>query len=77
VYTKLQPNPPFGARMPLEAAPLDAATTACVLAWITQAAEATQGGAADAGGAAPSGDAGSGGIGDGAADGNAGEGGAE
>lgn len=40
IYVKLQPNPAFGARMPLGAAPLDSATIACVLAWITQVATA-------------------------------------
>ena len=35
LYTKLNAGPAFGARMPLGATPLDSATTACVLAWIT------------------------------------------
>jgi hypothetical protein len=38
LYAKLTASPPFGARMPLGAAPLDTATLACVLAWVTQAA---------------------------------------
>jgi hypothetical protein len=50
--TKLQPDPPFGARMPLSAAPLDGATIACVLAWIEQTAEATHGDAGDGDGGA-------------------------
>jgi hypothetical protein len=37
LYEKLGASPPFGARMPLGAAPLDAPTLACVLAWVTQA----------------------------------------
>jgi hypothetical protein len=40
LYAKLTASPPFGARMPLGAAPLDAPTLACVLAWVTQAADA-------------------------------------
>jgi len=39
VYTKLLATPPFGARMPTDA-PLDAATTQCVLDWVTNEAEA-------------------------------------
>jgi len=35
LYLKLSPSPPFGARMPLGATPLDASTLGCVLAWIT------------------------------------------
>lgn len=45
LWTKLQPDPPFGARMPLSAAPLDSATTACVLVWI-ETLEATDAGSA-------------------------------
>ncbi len=44
LYTKLLPNPPFGARMPT-VAPLDEATTQCVLAWVTSVAGAAEGGA--------------------------------
>jgi hypothetical protein len=36
VYTKLTPMPPYGARMPFESQPLDDATIACVLDWISQ-----------------------------------------
>jgi hypothetical protein len=36
VYSKLTSAPPFGARMPFGKAPLDDATIACVLAWITE-----------------------------------------
>ncbi len=36
LYTKLTPMPPFGARMPLVGPPLDDATMACVLTWISQ-----------------------------------------
>jgi hypothetical protein len=35
IYTKLTATPPFGSRMPSEQAPLDDATIACVLAWVT------------------------------------------
>jgi hypothetical protein len=35
LYTKLTPNPPFGVRMPFTRPPLDDATIACVLQWIT------------------------------------------
>ena len=55
LYEKLGASPPFGARMPLGASPLDAPTLACVLAWITQAADAP---GSDA--AAPKGGAGTG-----------------
>jgi hypothetical protein len=41
LYAKLTENPPFGARMPLGLTPLDAPTLGCVLAWVTQAADAT------------------------------------
>jgi hypothetical protein len=44
LYTKLLPNPPFGARMPTGGT-LDEATTQCVLAWVTSVA----GSGADAG----------------------------
>jgi hypothetical protein len=37
IYTKLQPSPPFGVRMP-PLNPLDAITTRCVFAWVTQVA---------------------------------------
>ena len=46
LYTKLLPNPPFGARMPTGGT-LDEATTQCVLAWVTSVAGAS---GADAGG---------------------------
>jgi hypothetical protein len=36
LYTKLTSNPPFGVRMPFTRPPLDDATIACVLEWITQ-----------------------------------------
>ncbi len=42
LYTKLLPNPPFGARMPTGAA-LDEATTQCVLAWVTSVAGSAAG----------------------------------
>jgi hypothetical protein len=45
LYTKLLPNPPFGARMPTGGT-LDEATTQCVLAWVTSVASAS---GADAG----------------------------
>ena len=35
IYTKLTAFPPFGARMPFSETPLDDATIACVLQWIT------------------------------------------
>jgi hypothetical protein len=47
LYLKLTAMPPFGARMPL-AGKLDDATIACVLAWITEQANAA--GGSDAGG---------------------------
>ena len=47
LYEKLTAMPPFGARMPLGGAPLDSATLACVLAWITQ--EASSAGAGEGG----------------------------
>ena len=34
LYTKLAPNPPCGAQMPLAALPLSDAEAACVLEWI-------------------------------------------
>jgi hypothetical protein len=43
VYTKLTAMPPFGVRMPFGEAPLDDATVACVLQWITL--QVTDGGA--------------------------------
>jgi hypothetical protein len=45
VYTKLTATPPFGARMPFGQTPLDDATIACVLQWIT--VQVTDGGAGD------------------------------
>jgi len=36
LYTKLTATPPFGVRMPFNESPLDDATIACVLSWITQ-----------------------------------------
>lgn len=36
VYSKLTLAPPFGSRMPLGRAPLDAPTIACVLAWAAE-----------------------------------------
>jgi hypothetical protein len=62
VYTKLLASPPFGARMPT-GAPLDDATIACVLTWVTaQAAVATKdAGVVDSGSGRPdASDAGSG-----------------
>ena len=47
LYTKLTTMPPFGARMPFGKTPLDAATIACVLAWVT--AQAEDAGALDGG----------------------------
>src|ERR1700722_2816096 len=47
MYTKLTANPPFGARMPFGETPLDDATIACVLQWITQ--QVTDGGAGEGG----------------------------
>jgi hypothetical protein len=41
LYTKVTATPPFGARMPIGAAPLESDKINCVLAWITQ--EATSG----------------------------------
>ena len=49
VYTKLSSSPPFGVRMPSGKPPLDDATLACVLTWIS----AQQGIAGSCGGAAP------------------------
>jgi hypothetical protein len=43
LYAKLSATPPFGARMPLGAAPLDSPTLACVLGWITQQAKGASG----------------------------------
>jgi hypothetical protein len=42
LYTKLTPNPPFGAQMPTKGA-LDGATIACDLSWITEEANAPAG----------------------------------
>jgi hypothetical protein len=50
LYRKLTPTPPSGARMPLGAAPLDDATMACVLAWITGQASAVPDAASNDGG---------------------------
>jgi hypothetical protein len=44
LYTKLTATPPFGARMPFARPPLDDATIACVLQWITT--QVSDGGAA-------------------------------
>jgi hypothetical protein len=52
LYTKLSFSPPFGSQMPLGKTPLDDATVACVLAWITANVPSVDG-------AAPSGDEGS------------------
>ena len=49
LYTKVTATPPFGARMPIGAAPLDSDEIGCVLAWITQ--EATSGTSGFEGGA--------------------------
>jgi hypothetical protein len=55
VYAKLTIAPPFGSRMPLGKPTLDAATLACVLAWVSaQTGSATTCG--DDGGAALDGD---------------------
>jgi hypothetical protein len=55
VYAKLTLAPPFGSRMPLGKPTLDAATLACVLAWVSaQTGSATACG--DDGGAALDGD---------------------
>jgi hypothetical protein len=43
LYTKVTAKPPFGARMPEGATPLDSATIACVLAWVTQNISVTSG----------------------------------
>ena len=45
LYTKVTASPPFGVRMPFNAPPLDDASVACVLQWIT---EQIDGGASDA-----------------------------
>jgi hypothetical protein len=55
VYTKLSFTPPYGVRMPLGRKPLDTATMACVLAWIsaqtgTLSTCSNDAGATDAGG---------------------------
>jgi len=51
LYQKLTIAPPYGSRMPLGKTPLDDATVACVLAWIT-AQQGTGGSCSDAGGPA-------------------------
>ncbi len=57
LYTKLLAMPPFGARMPT-GTPLDAASTQCVLAWVTaQAGSAPIGDAGPHGGDAAASDA--------------------
>ena len=43
LYLKLTAQPPFGARMPLGQTPLDGATVACVLAWISEQRSNTDG----------------------------------
>jgi hypothetical protein len=43
LYMKVTAVPPFGARMPIGATPLDDATIACVLAWVTQEASEARG----------------------------------
>jgi predicted CxxxxCH...CXXCH cytochrome family protein len=43
LYEKLTANPPYGGRMPLAGTPLDDATMACVLTWITQQASSGAG----------------------------------
>jgi len=58
LYEKLTANPPYGSRMPLAGTPLDDATMACVLTWITQqgsgAGGSSEGGASSGGeGGAP------------------------
>jgi hypothetical protein len=55
LYTKLGFTPPYGTRMPLGKTPLDTATLACVLAWISAQTGSVStcvgdGGATDAGG---------------------------
>jgi hypothetical protein len=45
IYTKLTAFPPFGARMPFSETPLDDATIACVLQWITT--QLSDGGSSD------------------------------
>jgi uncharacterized membrane protein YgcG len=47
LYTKITTMPPFGARMPFGRKPLDDATIACVLDWVT--AQAEDAGALDSG----------------------------
>jgi hypothetical protein len=50
IYTKLTATPPFGAQMPFGETPLDDATVACVLQWITVQVDggASDGSTADA-----------------------------
>jgi hypothetical protein len=43
LYKKITATPPFGARMPFGQTPLDAATIACVLDWITAQVQADGG----------------------------------
>jgi hypothetical protein len=43
LYQKLSSPAPFGAQMPLGGTPLDSATKACVLAWITQVSSSSAG----------------------------------
>jgi hypothetical protein len=59
VYEKLMPMPPFGLQMPYNEKPLDAATIACVLQWITTASAQTADDGGDDAGAPPPDDAGS------------------
>jgi hypothetical protein len=60
LYLKVTGSPPFGSRMPQGRAPLDDATIACVLAWVTQqvspSGSSNDGGADDGGGSAEGGD---------------------
>jgi hypothetical protein len=63
LYAKVTATPPFGARMPLGAKPLDSATIGCVLTWIAQQTTShSAGGTLDdsGGGAGPGADAASG-----------------
>jgi hypothetical protein len=52
LYTKLTTIPPFGSRMPLAGTPVDGATLACVLEWVSASA-ADAGPIADASTASP------------------------
>jgi hypothetical protein len=58
IFEKLSPNPPFGSRMPLGQPPLDDATMACVLAWISNQSGTPSG---NCGGGSNDDDAGAGG----------------